>query len=293
MQIRQNPLFDALRSSARIQTIAGRMQTAQLNAITGLRIHKPSDAPGRWASLHGLGAGIADHQVWQEGADRAQDLLDTAESTLDSAASTVQRALERAVQLSSETYSTEERTAAAAEIASIREELVGLANTKLGERSLFAGDAYDGAAFDASGVYQGTTATSAIRIGQSDEVLVAIDGADAFTGAGDVFQALTDLETALAADDAAAVGGTIDRLDAARAQLVSTRSDLGFRQVRVDDARAVSEGLATLFDARLSTAVAADPVETFSQFAALQTSYEAALQITATGSSSKLFDFMR
>jgi flagellar hook-associated protein 3 FlgL len=291
MQIRQNILFNSIRNTSRIQDVASKMYDAQMRAITGVRVHQPSDAPGRWASLHGITSGIADQKVWSEGADRAQDLLDMADTTLDAAASRVQVALERAIQLSSETYSTEERTAAAAEIASIKAELVGLANTKLGDRSLFAGDAYDGAAFDAAGTYLGTTATNAIRIGASDEVLVSIDGSDAF--GSDVFQALTDLEAALAADDPTAVAGTIDRLESGHSQLVSTRSELGFRQIRVDDARAVSASLATLLEGRLTDAVAADPVEAFTEFAALQTSYEAALQITATGAGSKLFDFMR
>lgn len=291
MQIRQNILFDAMRSADRIQGLAGKMAGAQLRAITGVRVNTPSDAAGRWSSLHGMAAGVADNKIWQEGADRAQDVLDVAESTLGSAASTVQRAMERAVQLSSGSYSTEERTAAAAEIRSIREELVGLANTKIADRSVFAGDAYDGAAFDAAGVYQGSTASQSIRIGASDEVEVALDGSAVF--GGDVFAVLTDLETALAADDATAVGATIDRLDAAHGLLVSARSDLGFRQQRVDDARTVSTSLATLLEGRLSNAVAVDPVEAYTEFAALQTSYEAALQITATGNGSKMFDFMR
>ena len=142
-------------------------------------------------------------------------------------------------------------------------------------------------------MYQGTTATSAIRIGQSDEVLVAIDGSDAFSGAGDVFQVLNDLEAALAADDAAAVGGTIDRLDAARAQLVSTRS-----RARVPPgpggrcARGVGEPLDAARRAVVDGGGGGIRWRRL-QFAALQTSYEAALQIAATGSSSKLFDFMR
>ena len=291
MQIRQNPLFDAFRSTSRLQSIAARLSDAELRAVTGVKVHAPSDAAGRWSSLHGLASGVADQAVWKEGADRAQNVLDAAESTLASAASTVQQAMERAVQLSSESYGTEERTAAAAEIRAIRETLVGLGNTKIGDRSLFAGDAYDGEAFAADGSYVGGAASQAIRIGASDEVVVAIDGSAAF--GGDVFAALDDLEAALTADDAAGVGATIDRLDAAHAQLVSSRSELGFRQVRVDDARAVAESMAALLDGQLSEAVAADPVEAFSAFAALQTSYEAALQITGSGSGSKLFDFLK
>ena len=291
MQIRQNVLFDSKRSSERISNIAARLADAQLRAITGEKVHAPSDAPGRWASLHGMQSGIADQEVWKEGADRAQDVLDVAESTLGSAGSLVQRAAERAVQLSSESYSAEERATAAAEIAAIRDALVSLANTKLGDRSVFAGDAYDGAAFDASGTYQGSTASQAIRIGASEEVEVALDGSQVF--GPDVFAALTDLEAALAGNDASAVNGTIDRLNAAHGKLVSSRSDLGTRQLRVDDARTVSTSLSTLLAGRLSNAVAADPVEAFTEFAALQTSYEAALQITAKTAGTKLFDMLR
>lgn len=289
MIVRRNPLFDAHLATSRIETIAQRLSGAQTRAVTGIRIRDPSDAPGQWGALHGLNAAISDQRVWQEGADRAQSLLDVADSTLESASGAVQRGLERAIQLSSESYSTEERTAAVAEIASIRSELVTLGNTRLGERSVFAGDTYDGAAFDPAGTYVGGTASSAIRIGEDNEVVVALDGGEVF---GDVFAQLDALEAALAADDPAAVAATIDGLDLAHRHLVAMREDVGYRQLTVDDARVVSEGLESLLGARLSESVAADPVAAYAELQALQTSYQAALQITASGSGSMLFDYL-
>lgn len=291
--IRRNPLFTATRTISTLQDLAARLGRAQEQAITGSRVNRPSDAVGRWASLHGLSADRADQSVWLEGADRAQDLMDVAESTLGSASSTMQRAWERAIQLANGTYSTEERTAAAAEIRGLRDELVGLANTRVGDRFLFSGDSYDAAAFDATGAYLGTTATSEIRVGRDQGVAVGLDGGQVFQGGVDAFQALTDLEAALAADDAVAVGASITNLEASHGQLVDWRSRIGFRQNQIADARVVSENLSSLLDERLSAATEIDPAAAYTELGALQTSYEAALRITAAGAGTNLFQLLR
>jgi flagellar hook-associated protein 3 FlgL len=219
-------------------------------------------------------------------------VLDVSESVLGSASITVQRAWERAIQLSSDTFDTQARTEAAQEVAGLREELLSYANTRLDDRSLFAGDAWAGDAFDAAGTYLGGAATGAARIGSGD-VMLAIDGSAVFSGGIDIFATLTDLEAALAADDPTAVGALLPALQDAYEQLVGARQEVGYRQSRVDDAVSVSESLAALLDERLYAATAAEPAEAYTEFVSLTTTYEAALQVTAQSSGSRLFDLMR
>ncbi|MEQ1507688.1 MAG: hypothetical protein ABMB14_35995 [Myxococcota bacterium] len=291
--LRRNPMYEANRSTAQLQSITSRLVRAQDEAITGIRVRAPSDAPGRWSQIHALQSRSQDEEVWQTGADSAQTLLDTADGTLSSAEGALQRALERAVQLSSESYSTEDRAQAADEIGLIRDELLGYANTKVGDRFLFAGDAYDGAAFDVTGVYQGSVATASIRIGPDEAVDSTFDGSDVFQGSVDTFQVLADLEAALTADDPDAVAATIGGLESAHAQVVASRSRIGFRQLQVDDARVVSMSLSAVINGQLSAEVGADPASAYTELAALQVSYQATLQVTAANAGSHLFDLLR
>jgi flagellar hook-associated protein 3 FlgL len=291
--VRNNPLFSAQQSAARLASVRARLDRASSVAISGTDLQRPSDAAGLWSNLHGLAAGIGDQQTWVENAGRARQVLDTADAALGSVTDLVNRARERAVQLSSDTYSDDERSAAAIEIRSLREDLLGLANTKLAGRSVFAGDAFDGAAFDATGAYVGAAATSATLVGDQQAVETTFDGSSVFQGGVDVFQVLTDLEAALVANDPDAVAATLDPLEAARAQVVAARQEVGYRGMRVDDAVAVATNLALLLEGRLTDSTSVDPTEALTQLAQLQVSYQSALQVTAAGSSTKLFDFLR
>lgn len=293
MIVRHNPLFSAQQSAARLAAVRAKLERATDVALTGTDVSRPSDAAGRWQTLHGLSASIRDQQTWLDNGLAAQDLFATADQALGSAHDLLNRARERAVQFASETYSADQRTAGATEIASLRDDLLGLANTTVAGRALFAGDAYDGAAFDATGAYVGGPATSTSRIAENQDVGTTFDGSAVFQGGVDVFQVLSDLEAALSANDPTAVAATLDTLDAAQLQLTAARQEVGYRQVRVDDAAAVATNLSLLLEGRLTEHTSVDPTAAFTDLAQLQTTYQSALQVTASGSGTKLFDFLK
>lgn len=293
MIVRNNPLYSAERSASRLAAIRERLDRATAVAISGTDIGRPSDAAGEWNTLHGLSASLQDQGVWLHNTGRARDLLDTADDALAAVTDVLTRARERAIQLSNGTYGTVERTSAAADVAGLREELLGLANTRLGDRWLFAGDAFDRAAFDAAGLYQGTTAAATTLVGEGRDVGTTFDGSDVFQGAGDVFQVLSDLQAALAADDPAAVAAALDPLEAAQRHVIAAREEVGARQGMVDDATAVAENLSLLLEGRLSAHTSVDPTVSLTRLTELQTSYQSALQVTASTSGTKLFDYLR
>ena len=90
--------------------------------------------------------------------------------------------------------------APAAEIRSSRSELLALANTTYGERSIFNGTA-SGAAYDANGVYLGNSASIIRDVAPSTSIAVNLTGPQIFGTAGgpvgDVFEVLDRLATAL------------------------------------------------------------------------------------------------
>ncbi len=290
---RRNPLLLARTTSAALQVLQGRIARAQQVAMSGVDVQRPSDAPGRWQAIHSLSSGAADQSVYQSGIDSATTLFDVADSTLSTATSNVNRAIEVAIQMASDTYDGADRAAAAREIAFLREELLALSNTRVGDRSVFAGDDYHNPAFDAAGVWQGAAASTSVPIGSGEEMVIALDGQKIFQGTVDAFQVLTDLEAALNANDSTAIAATLPGLNTAHEQIVDGRQEVGFSQARVDDAQFVSENLAALLNERLSAAVGADPIETYQEFAALKTSYEGALQVTAAVASTNLFQMLR
>ncbi|MEQ1568379.1 MAG: hypothetical protein ABMA64_22270 [Myxococcota bacterium] len=294
MQItRKTLLFDATRTIARFSSISARLTTAQDRAATGLAILRPSDAPAQWAQVHGLASAITDHQRWGLNMDRAEAVYDAADAALDEAENIVTRAIERAVQAASQSLPTFDRTAMAPEIAGMREDLLRLANTRVAERYVFGGDDYADVPFDDLANYQGSTASQSVLIAHDTDVELALDGQEVFKGNGDIFQLFSDFEAALNNDDSAAVAALLPQLEDARTHMVAMRQDVGFRQARVSDTRVINESMSTLLTTRYQAAVEVDPTTAYTDLATIQTSYEAALQVTAASSGSKLFDFLR
>lgn len=293
MIFRKTLTFDAARTIAQFSSISRRLTVAQDQASTGLAVRRPSDAPAAWAQIHGITSALADHENWAAGMDRATEVFEAADTALDEAENIVSRAIERAIQAASESLPTVDRTAMAPEIGGMREDVLRLANTRISDRYVFAGDAYQAAGFDPTGAYVGATASTAVLIAENTDVQLAIDGSDVFAGAGDVFQLMSDFEAALAADDTATIQSMIPQLDAARQQLVAARQEIGFRQARVDDMEQINESMSLVLTNRYTGLVDADPAAAYTELVTLQTSYQAAMQVAATSSGAKLFDYLR
>lgn len=292
MIYRHNPLLDANQTISRFRNITRRLERAEQIAITGVAVQRPSDSPGQWTMLHGLRSSLADQQRWQKAMGTAEDLLLGADHTMDAVSSTLKAASDLAIQYANETYDADQRANAATQISTMRDDMLALANTKIGPRYLFAGDAYDSAAFDASATYTGAAASSSIQIGDGQQVQVAFDGSQVFQGSVDVFQVLGDLVTALQNNDTAGITTAIDQIDQASKQVTGAWSDIGYRLSRLEDARSVATSMELLLTERLSNATDADMAEAFTNLTTLQTSYEAALQVTASSSGATLFGLL-
>ncbi len=291
--IRRNPLVASQRAAEALGRIRSRMSTLEEQATSGVKFDKPSEAAGEWTAIHALRATRADQDVYDRNISRIRDMIDAQDTALGSTATVIKRAIERAVQMGSGTYSDADRIRTAGEAAQLREEILALANSRLDGKAIFAGDAWDGVAFDPAGVYQGAAATSKVQVAQDQSIQMMTDGSAAFQGTTDVFQALSDFETALASGSAAAVQTSLGALQGAYRQVVEARQEVGFRQMRVIDAEVIGDSLSGLLDERIAATLEADPIDVFTELSALRTSYEAALQVTAASSGAKLFDFLR
>jgi flagellar hook-associated protein 3 FlgL len=293
MQIYRNSLvLNSQQTISRFRAITAKLERAQQIATSGLSVVRPSDAAGKWKLIHGMRSSLADQERWKKSVDGVEDLLLTADSTFSAVSDLLTRAVELATQYASETYSADDRAAAAPEVSQLGLDLVALANSDFGGRYLFAGDAYDARPFTDAGVYVGAGATSSVQVGANVDVLATIDGSQAFTGGVDVFAALNDFADALTANDTAAIAAAIDTLEEASSQVSLAWSDVGYRLSRLEDARTVAENFELVLQERLSLATEADTAEAFTTLSALQTNYEAALQVTASSSGALLFQLL-
>lgn len=115
---------------------------AQANyaVATGREVNRPSDDPVAMVSILGSRRNLAALDQYQRNINSADAWLKTTDTALTQADDVLVRARELAEQMSTGTYSAQNRADAAVEIEGLIQNLLGLANTKVGDAQIFAGD---------------------------------------------------------------------------------------------------------------------------------------------------------
>lgn len=276
----------------RAADLASAVRLLEEKATSGLAVSRSSDAPSTFAQVQSLSAIVADQAVYQSAANDAIGVHNIMDAALGDAGDILARAREIAVAMSSEVYSADERAVAAKEVEALRDSLLTLANTRFGERYVFAGTAWDAPAFDDAGAYQGSTDVPAAQVSARGWVETGADGSAAFTGTVDVFAVLDDLAAALNSNSVSDVQSSLGDLDSALDQLVDARTEVGVQTNFAEDSIAVAENMAVAVGESLASLRDADPAETYLQLGEMRNAYSAALQVAASASRTTLFDLL-
>lgn len=216
-----------------------RAQAVSDEVGTGMRVTHPADDP----TAAGL---IVTHRVAAtrfaaivQTAQRASDELASADGALEGATNALSRARELAVQLSNDSYSANERAAAAAEVDGLLHSVVGLMNRRVGNRYIFGGNLDSTPPFDATGNYVGDTGVRRVELapGILQDASVRADVVIKGTAGGvDIFASLQALSTALTSGNRAAVAATLNDFDTGISQLAAGRSRVGSSMTVLDAA---------------------------------------------------------
>ncbi|MFT5584680.1 MAG: flagellar hook-associated protein 3 FlgL [Cognaticolwellia sp.] len=279
-----------------LTSTAGRLNSeirrVETQAITGLKFSRPSDAPAEVASALKLRGLIQDQAEYEGNITRSLSFHARADDALAQAGELFKRAKEIAVAGASESYDGTSRAAMAVEVAALVESLSAVANTRIGERYLFSGTAYDEPAFDAAFAYQGNTDTPETQITLSTWTRTGMDGSEVFQGSVDAFGALQDVEAALLADDPATVSALLSDLDDAFNHLTSWRQRVGNEERMTLDAEETAGSVSAILTGEFNNLVQIDEAETYTRLSELQQSYNAAMTVGAASASGRLFDLI-
>jgi flagellar hook-associated protein 3 FlgL len=284
----QSYLFDLVRSQS--QRLGKDVNALKEQAITGRKINRPSDAPSSMGKIVRLREEAANQEVYKDNTTWAQSIIGTADTIMGETTGLLKRVQEVTVGMSNDTYSAEDRAAAAKEIDAIRNDLIRLANTEIGDRYLFSGSAYDAPAFDTNGVYQGDADEPEILIGADNWVRAGWDGSSVFQGTVDSFQVLSDLSVALNSNIPNNVRNVLGSVDDALEQAIAAHQDVGWAFAKTEDALELAEHLEVDLTQSLSAIVDADPAEAYLRLEEAQMAYSAALQVAAGGMNMGLFE---
>ncbi|MCD6184541.1 MAG: flagellar hook-associated protein FlgL [Deltaproteobacteria bacterium] len=276
-----------------------RLLKAQVKVATEKRINKPSDDPIGMGKVLDYRKRLASIDQYQSNIAKGKAGIQMTETTLDMVSDLLNDAKEIAMEQSAGSVENATREIAAEQIASIREQVLQLANTRLGGKYVFAGHKTSTPAFLGNGSYDGDVGEKKIIIDENLEVKINLTGEDIFPTTGppdsNVFTVLDKLQAALelpvyeqstVADQANLLEEARDQVNIARASSASIFKHLEGHDGRLDSFKLrIEDMLSKTEDADLATAIVELQFE--------ERSYEAALSASARVMQPSLLNFLK
>lgn len=263
---------------------------------SGKRIERPSEGPGTMSGIFSLRAAQKARAQEERNSQEAMTWVNLGDAKLQDASKAVQRARELVVR-SGSPLSPEERSAIASEILGLRDELVALANSKHLGQGLFAGFAASDAVTKVAGswVYSGDAGQVTRRIGEGETVTVNVIGADVFGFAGgeDVLTVLEAAATNIQGGDAAAINGSLAKLEIASGRILDGVSRLGATGTRLERVLLRNQAEQGTLKGELSLMEDADLGEAVMDLQMQEVGYQASLAAMSRVLLPSLVDFLR
>jgi flagellar hook-associated protein 3 FlgL len=280
--------------AASLQAVAD----AQSALSSGKRINNFSDAPSDAVAVLRYSSQEADVAAFQHAANDGSGWVATADGALQSVSSTLQRVTSLAVSAVNGGLGATSRGAIADEVTALRDQLVDVANTKVGSRGLFSGF-QDTAVAKVAGAWAYTGDTGAVtrQVGPAANVQVNVTGDSVFgfaAGPGqDLFSTLDALATAIRSGNTAGIASAQNLLGARSDDVSRSLGTLGAAQNRIENQ--VDIGSANLIEIKKqrSNLEDIDIAEAALKMQMVSTGYQAALAAAGKADLPSLADFLR
>lgn len=285
-----------------LQGNLSRLQKVQEQLSTGKQISRPSDSPVKTVETMQFRSELRRTEQHLRNADDGLAMLGAADTALTSSLDMTRRARDLTLQALNGSINQQGREAIAAEVDTLREGLLGIANTTYLDRPVFGGNTLNTQAYLPNGVYQGDAGRVVRTVAEGTQVEVNVTGPEVFGTPGeaqlfDVLATLSaSLRTPVGADPAAsaaeletALGG----LDRATDRIITTLGTVGARYNRVETMRSRADDSMINLTSSLSEVESIDLPRTIVDLQMQEVAYKAALGATARVVQPSLLDFLR
>jgi flagellar hook-associated protein 3 FlgL len=295
LRVTERGMHQAMLSN--LQTSVQKLSKLQEQIASGKQINKPSDSPDGTVSALRYRGDLRRIEQYKRNAQDGLDWLNVSDTALQRGVEALNRARELSIQARNGALDAAAREGMAREVDALRETMLTLANTAVGDRPLFAGTASVASAYDANGVYQGTlpgTAGDRIerQLDRESAVRVNLTGPEAFgTPGADVFKNLADLADRLRTNPAA-LGTSMDELSGAQARLRSALATVGARSNQVNSMIERNEAMRLDATQGLADVESIDITEATLNVKLQEVAFQAALSAAAKVTRSSLMDFL-
>lgn len=275
------------------------MASIQSDLSSGKTVRVPSQDPVSFQRSRVLQENIRKEEQYQSNIDSGLRQSRLVQGSLDESIDRLIEIKEIVVQGATSSYGSENRQSMADEVAAIRDSLISNLNLSYGDRYLFAGTNSGEKPFskDITGVggVLDTSNTNAPEVQVADGVTVgmSVTGTDfRTTPAGDLFEVLETVETALRNNDATAVGAEIPNVDELIDHVTEITSRLGNNINRMEFMYEQYEQSKITQTADISGLVDTDYAEAFSSLQRTQVAYESAMAVHSTMFNNTLLNYL-
>ena len=309
----------------------GKVEDLQIKGSTLKRVSKPSDDPIGNVEVMALRSQGVDAEQYLRNLNFAQTQLSYTENILEEMTDILVKAKELAIGQASSIYSPEIRLGVSKEIHQMRQQMLGIANKRIGNRYLFAGQKILTRPFDQDGKYQGDKNKINIEVNKDVFVPVNITGADLFFGKGkqpieredlnlkppgmevntdglhrtpasespegevavSIFDELRGLENALLTDNPQIIQGLLERLDTSIERVITYRTEVGSLANTITNAETNIEKTKLLNETHKSKIEDADVSELMSDLQKEQAVLKATYRASSNLMNVSLMDFLK
>ncbi len=310
-----------------------KVEDLQLKGSTLKRVSKPSDDPLGNVELMAIRSQNVDADQYLRNLNFAHTHLSYTENILEEMTDILVKAKEIAIGQASSINSPQMREGVSKEIHQMRQQVLGLANKRIGNRYLFAGQKVLTRPFDLDGKYSGDQNKINIEINKDVFIPMNINGQDLFfskekrpvakedlditppgldvnteglhrtpastapdtqeTVAVSIFDELRSLENALLTDNPQIIQGLLERLDRSTERMVTMRTQIGALTNTISNSELNIEKTKLLNEAHKSKIEDADVAELMTDLQKEQAVLKATYKASSNLMNVGLMDFLR
>lgn len=285
---------------------------------SGLKITKPSDNPVAMENALRYKSTIAHVNQWKANASEGIAYLDTADDTLANLTEVLQRAKTLALQGANGSLNPNDREKIAIEVKQLKDQVIEIANTRVGNKYLFAGTKNVQPLSRGDEKWEGSDDIMKFPVGSSLSLEISVNGQELF-GVKNTYDAdgnVTDSEIEMLEVFDKLIYGLekynmepedpsepfigveefdeiLDKIEQQMDRVLDYRAQLGARQNRMDAIHNQLDNTAANLSNFLADTLYADIAETLVHFKTQENVYNAALAVGAQIIQPSLVDFMR
>jgi flagellar hook-associated protein 3 FlgL len=294
MRVSQSLLLQ--RANRDLDLQSRRLLELQKQASSAKRVMRPSDDPLATIKIMESKGTIRRIDNSLRSGKYVQAWYNVTDSTLQEIEQSIVRAKEIALSQANSTASTATRSISVKEVKVIYDQIVQLANTRIGDRYIFGGSKTHTVPVDREDdytpIYQGNDQEMSVRINGEQTLAINVTALEVLSDNG-VLEAIQDLIDGLEGDDQPTIAGTLDTLGQAAEGLNTSLAKVGSRATALENQTNLMTMSRLDIQETLSEYEDADIAKVFTELTTQQMVYEAALRSTATTfNSASLMNFI-